>query len=86
MPKVLSIRVPETLYKRVNAIASEREQSINSLVNEALQQVVTENERENLYNAFTYLGKRFGSQSEHMLPMQMRLMAERNARRAGKKA
>jgi len=85
MPKVLSIRVPEALYEQVNAIASEREQSINSLVTDALQQVVSEKEKQELYDAFTYLGKRFGSQSERMLPLQMRLMAERQSHREGER-
>ncbi|MHB0937863.1 MAG: hypothetical protein ACYDCO_02465 [Armatimonadota bacterium] len=84
MPKVLSIRVPEDLYNQVNAIAAERAQSINSLVNDALQQIVTKSERESLYEAFTYIGQRFGSRVTHTLPTQQRLMAERQSRRKGK--
>jgi len=73
--------MPEELYEKLKAIAAERGQSINRLVNEALRHVVKEKERQELYDAFTYLGKRFGSQSERIMPLQMRLLAERQARK-----
>jgi len=80
MKKVLSVRMPDELYEKVKATATERGQSINCLVNEALKRVVKEKERQELYDAFTYLGKRFGSQSERMLPLTMQVMAEHRAR------
>jgi predicted transcriptional regulator len=83
MPKVLSIRVSEALYQQAKAIAAERDRSINSLVNEALEHIVTENERESLYNAYTDVGRRYSSRTGHTLPLQRKMMIERQVRSEG---
>ena len=54
--RTLSVRVPEELYGEARRVAENRKISVNTLVSEALTQVVNEAQDKEMYDAATLLG------------------------------
>src|SRR5262245_55488966 len=60
MMKTLSIRLPEALHRAARETAEQNQQSLNSLLQEALERYLREAEDQQLFDSYSRLGEEPG--------------------------
>lgn len=70
MHKVLSVRIPEPLYRQAEQLAKAHNMSMNSLITQAVALATAQAEEDELRQAFSTLGARMGSQVGYAMPAQ----------------